>query len=121
MGERGLCGGRVERVVRREGREGRQRGREEGREGRKELELLLLSHFSFGFKVQMGRIQPVVMAPKNPFFHRLPPLLRFPPTFRQCVGLAGIRTHDAQLFNQSHLPHGHRKELELLLSHFYLF
>ena len=23
------------------------------------------------------------------------------------VGLARIRTHDAQLFNQSHLPHGH--------------
>ena len=23
------------------------------------------------------------------------------------MGLAGIRAHDAQLFNQSHLPHGH--------------
>ena len=32
----------------------------------------LLSHFSFGFKVQMGRIQLVVMAPKNPFFHPTP-------------------------------------------------
>ena len=32
----------------------------------------LLSHFSFGFKVQMERMQPVVMAPKNPFFHPSP-------------------------------------------------
>ena len=61
-----------------------------------------LSHFSFGFKVQMGRIQPVVMAPKNPFFH--PSLSSYLPPIG---GLAGIRTHNEQLFNQSHLPHGH--------------
>ena len=31
------------------------------------------------------------------------------------MGLAGIRTHDAQLFNQSHLPHGHNACLQLLI------
>ena len=44
-----------------------------------------LSHFSFSFKVQMGRMQPVVMAPKNPFLHPSAFLLQY-------VELPGIRT-----------------------------
>ena len=47
----------------------------------------------------MGRMQPVVMAAKNPFL----PSSASPPLsyLLQYVGLAGIRTHDLQQLNQA--------------------
>ena len=50
--------------------------------------VVVLSFFIWGFKVQMGRMQPVVMAPKNPFLpSSAPPPLSY---LLQYVRLAGI-------------------------------
>ena len=61
--------------------------------------VVVLSFFIWFFKVQMGRMQPVVMALKNPFLpFSAPPPLSY---LLQYVGLAGIRTHDLQQLNQA--------------------